>query len=121
MFIIKYLKSLIYIFISIIISSLLITILNYFSIIKSPIISILELLSIIISIFIGSLYLGKKSTSKGYIEGLKIGGIVLIILFMLNNVGFNNKIGLNSFIFYTIILIASIFGSILGINKKKDK
>ena len=119
MFIIKYLKSLMYIFISLIIFTLLITILNYFDILKPSIINILELLSIITSIFIGSFYLGKNSNNKGYIEGLKIGGIIVIILFMLSYVGFNNKLNISLLIYYIILLITSVLGSILGINKKK--
>lgn len=122
MFIIKYLKSLLYIFISIISFTLLITILSYFNIVSNNIINILEILSIIISMFIGGLYLGKNSSSKGYIQGLKIGGITLSILFLLNYLDFNNSFHLSNLIFYLIVLISLIFGSVFGINKKlKDK
>ena len=122
MFIIKYLKALLYIFISIISFTLIITILNYFNIISNTIINILKIISIIIPMFIGGMYIGKNSTSKGYIEGLKIGGITLIILFMLNYLGFNNSFHLSSIIFYLIVLISLVFGSVFGINKKvKDK
>ena len=122
MFIIKYLKSLLYIFISIISLTLIITILNYFNVVSNNTISILEILSIIISMFIGGLYLGKNSSSKGYIEGLKIGGITLSILFLLNYLGFNNSFHLSNLIFYLIVLISLVFGSVFGINKRaKDK
>lgn len=117
MFIIKYLKSLLYIFISILIFTLLISSLSYFNLLGSAL-KYFKLIAIIISMLIGGIFLGKQSYSKGYLEGIKIGGIVIFILFLLSYLGFDKNINLETIIYYLIILISSIFGSIIGINKK---
>lgn len=121
MFIIKYLKALLYISITIFISSLIIGTLNYFNILNNLITNIFELMIIILSMFIGGLYLGKNSQKKGYLEGLKIGLITIIILFSFGFLAYNQEFSLSSVLFYIIILISSVLGSIIGINKKSSK
>lgn len=118
MFIIKYLKSLLYTLISMVILSILITILNYFNIIGTTTINYLKLLVAILSIFIGGIYIGKSSLNKGYLEGIKIGVILIIIFFLISYLGFNKGITFDNIIYYIIILTSSILGSIIGINKK---
>ncbi len=117
MFIIKYLKSLLYIFISILIFTLLISSLSYFNLLGSAL-KYFKLIAIIVSMLIGGIFLGKQSSNKGYLEGIKIGVIVIFILFLLSYLGFDKNINLERIIYYLIILISSIFGSIIGINKK---
>ena len=119
MFLIKYLKSLLYTIISILIFTIIITTLNYFNLISGKLLNILQILSMIISVIIGGYYLGKTSSSKGYIQGLKIGLIILTILIPLNLFILKTPFKISIIIFYIIILISSILGSILGINKKK--
>ena len=119
MFLIKYLKSLLYTIVSILIFTIIITTLNYFNLISGKLLNILQILSMIISVIIGGYYLGKTSSSKGYIQGLKIGLIILTILIPLNLFIFKTPFKISIIIFYIIILISSILGSILGINKKK--
>jgi len=118
MFIIKYLKSLLYTFASLIILSIIISTFSYFNIISSNITSILELITIIISVFIGSLYLGKNSNKKGYLEGIKQGLIIIALLFLFNFLALDNNPSISNLLYYVIILITSILGSVLGINKK---
>lgn len=118
MFIIKYLKSIFYTFISILLFTVLISTLSYFNIVGKLSINILEIIAIIISMFIGGLYLGRNSQKKGYLEGIKIGLFMIVFLFCLKTFGFNNSFSISNLIFYTIILISSILGSIIGINKK---
>ena len=119
MFIVKYLKSIFYILISILIFGLLITILNYFNIINSNTINYLKLISIIISFIIGGIDIGRKGTNKGYLEGLKIAAISIVILLLLNILGFNKGISIDTIIYYLIITISTVLGSIIGINKKR--
>lgn len=121
MFIVKYLKSLLYIFIPIFIFSTLIGTLNYFNILNNSTTNIFELISIIISMFIGGMYLGKNSQKKGYLEGLKIGVITITILFSFGFLAYNQEFSLSLLLFYIIILISSILGSVIGINKKSSK
>ena len=120
MFVIKYLKSILYIFIYIILFSIIIGSLSYFNILGNTAVKIFELLAIIISMFIGSMYLGKHSNKKGYLEGLKIGLLMILLLFSFNFLGYDNSLSLTNLIFYGIILLSSIFGSVIGINKKSS-
>ena len=103
--------------ISILISTIILTIFNYFNIFPSNIIKILKLIIPLICISINCYLLGKKSIKKGYLEGMKFGGIItlLFILIALITKTFKPK----SFIYYLIILLTSTLSSMIGINKKK--
>jgi len=120
MFIVKYIKSLILILLSIVLLSFIVGTLNYFNIINTKLVSIFEIISIIMSMIIGGIYIGKNSNQKGFLEGIKIGLITIIILFLFGYLGLEQKINISLLFFYIIILISSILGSILGINKKSS-
>ena len=113
----NYLKYFSILLISIIIPIFILTIFNYFEIINNT--NILKLIIILISILINSFYLGKNSKSKGYIEGLKF-GIIFIIFITLFNLILVNEFSLKIIIYYLLILITSMVGSTIGINKKND-
>ena len=111
------LKSLLIFFITILVGTLIITLLNYFSLFSPNIISILKLILPITAIFITSYRLGKKSEKKGYIEGLKLGFIVIAILFII--VLLLDKFNVKSLLYYLILLLTSVLSSMIGINRKK--
>ena len=115
--IMNYLKSLLWCFGILIISSIIITIFNYFNVINWIVVKIIFLFIPIISIFIGSYRLGKLSNEKGYIEGIKY-GLIWVILFVIICL-ICKVFDWTSIIYYFILLFISILGSILGINKKK--
>lgn len=110
-------KSFIISMIIFILSLFLVTLLNYFNIINDSILNILTYIIPFISFFIGAFILGTKSNIKGFLEGLKF-SLIFILLFVLINLLLKNKFNLGSIIFYLIIIISSVTGSILGINKK---
>lgn len=114
---INYLKSLGYTFGIVIISTLIITIFNYFNILNGLTFKIVKIIIPLISIFIGSFLLGKNSNKKGYIEGIKY-GLICTIIFLLVNI-FTKNLHLTTILFFILILLISIFGSIIGINRKK--
>lgn len=118
MFIIKYLKSFMYIFISILVLSIIVGTLNYFNIFSTKVSHVFEVISIIISMFIGGIYLGRKSNKRGYLEGIKMGIVMIIFVLLFSYLAFSITPKLSSLIFYAIILISSILGSVIGINKK---
>jgi len=120
MFIIKYLKSFLFILISILLLSILIGTLSYFNILGTNVVKIFEIIAIIISMIIGGIYLGKNSDKKGFLEGIKIGIAMIIILFIFGYLAFDKSFSISSLFFYIIILISAILGSILGINKKSS-
>lgn len=113
----NYLKSFIW-SLGILLSSIIIlTIFNYFNILNGTILKVLELFIPIISIFIGSYMLGKTSSQKGYIEGLKYSGIWIIIFLLFNII--TKNLSLIGILYLVILVLTGVFGSILGINKKR--
>lgn len=115
----KYLISYAYTLGIIIGGTFLITVLNYFNIFTSNLTNIIKLIIVIVSMFIGAFLLGKKSLKKGYIEGIKY-SIVFIVLLVIINLLFVKEFNVKSIIYFLIIIISSTFGSMLGINKKRN-
>lgn len=113
----EYLKIIGIMILSFFISYLLLTILSYFNIIGNKFLSILEIITILIIMFIGGLLGGKKTNNKGWLEGLKIGLIFSLLLFIINLL-FIKDFSLKSIIYYFILSIASTFGGMIGILKK---
>jgi len=115
----KYLKALIYFFGPLLLILILFSTLNYFDIIPNQAIKYVNIGNIILSSLVCGVYIGKKSKSLGYIEGIKEGLLLFIILFIFNYLALGIGINLKRFIFYLIIIIMCIIGSVIGINKKK--
>ena len=113
----NYLKSSLWSISILIISSIIITILNYFNVISGIPLKIIFLLIPIISILVGGYKLGKSSNEKGYFEGIKY-GIIWVILFLIVSI-ICKTLDWTSVIYYVILLFISVLGSILGINRKK--
>jgi len=117
----KYLKSLLWIIIPFLVMSLLFSLLYYVNILGDKVYDYIKLFTPIVSLFLGGLYLGKHSTNKGWLEGLKLGGVIVILLFMIAYLGFNIGFTLKLVIYYLIFLLVVVFGSMFGIrNVEKD-
>lgn len=112
----NYLKSLAWTFGILFASTILVTIFNYFNILNGTFLKILFLIIPIISIFIGSYKLGKVSNKKGYIEGLKYGGIISFLFLIFNLI--TKNVTVTGVIYLIILLLVSVVSSILGINKR---
>lgn len=117
--IINYLKSIGLFIASILVLTIITTLFQYFNI-SQGFCSFLKIASLVISIFIGSLYLGKRSIKKGYLEGLKFSIIILIFLLLINLIFFKDYFQWKNILYYIIIIITSIIGSVIGIQKKKN-
>lgn len=103
----------------ILVSTLLVTVLNYFNLIGKSIVSVLEIVIPIISIIVSGFIFGKKSSKKGWIEGLKLSLFIVVILILLNLI-LKNGIQFKNFIYYFILMFSCVIGSIIGINKNID-
>lgn len=114
------LKSLLYIFSIIIVSTFLVTTLNYFNIIGPKLLTIFKILIILSSMFTGGIIIGKNSKQKGWLEGIKLGLIVTVILVLFKYLGLNQKFLITNIIYYIILTISCTLGSMIGINKKKN-
>lgn len=112
--------SFLYFFGILVVLTLLLTIFNYFSWFNNQFISIFEISIPIISIVISGFQFGKKSNQNGLIEGVKIGLLIIITLLILNFI-FKNSISFKNIIYYIILLLSCTVGSIIGINRKKEK
>lgn len=116
----KYIKRSLWTFLSIIISMLILTGLYYFDIISTNIYNYLKLFILLLNIFIQSYILGKNSSKHGYLEGLKFAGII-IVLFLVISLLVKAKMRFRIIMYYSIILISSMFGGMVGISKKVKK
>lgn len=114
----KYLLSIAFTFLSIIVLFLINTVLYYFNIISPNTYNILKIIFLLISVLINSFLLGRKSLRKGYLEGIKI-SLPIILLFLIITL-FNKLFTPKVLLLYLIILITSSFGSMLGISTKKE-
>lgn len=70
--------------------------------------------------FIFGLKNGKKASNKGYLAGLKVGGLFLLILIIISLFTSKNIFSLSTFIYYLVLILASTLGGSLGINKKSE-
>lgn len=118
----KYLKKIgtssLYLIGIILFSTMLITALNYLNLINYTVVSVFEILILTISFWYAGYKVGTNSSKKGWLEGLKFSLIYVILFFILKTFIFRNHFQIIDIIFYVIIILSSIFGSIFGINKK---
>lgn len=112
-------KSFIYIVSILFVSTIMITLLNYVDIFGSKLTNIFKIVSIIASLFVGGFIMGKSAKSKGWLEGLKLSLIIIGILLILNYVILKSSFEIRNLIFYLILMISGIFGSMIGINKNQ--
>ena len=110
----KYIKSIIIFLTSIVTIPILLTIFNLLKL-KTNRIMIIIIGSLLM--FIIGLILGKKSESKGYLQGLLLSVITILILVILSLI-LKFPLNINTLIYYVILTITTILGSMLGINKK---
>ena len=101
--------------------TLFFTFLNYINLIGMITLSIIEIIIPLFSLFLGGFYIGKKSQKKGWLEGLKLSGVFLIILILFQYLGLHIHFSVKTILFYILIIVSCIFGSMLGINKKASK
>lgn len=116
----KYLKTIIFEFIVLLVLTLLTTIFYYFNLIDSGANNIFKIISFIVIFILTGIYIGKNSTKKGWLEGLKISGInilLFLIIALISRYGFN----LRQFIYYLILTLTTVLGSMAGINFRKKK
>ena len=118
----KYLKSLAWILVPILILSFLGSLFYDLNWLGPKFYNTLKLIIPLLSIFIGGLYLGKNSKENGWLEGLKLGGAMIIFLFISSYLAFDIGLSLKGIIYYLIILMTAMFGSMMGIrNVDKNK
>ena len=112
----NYLKSYLYLFTSIIILTLILSIINYFFTMPTKVI---KLLIPIISILISSIILGKNTKSKAYLEGIKFTSIYIILSIIISIIT-KNTFNFKLILCYILLLLSGVVGSMIGINLSKN-
>lgn len=104
----------------ILIGSFLSSVLYYFNITSDKINNILLYLISIVGIFTGSIFFSKEIKYKGIINGLIyfVGWFTIMLLSSL--IIFKITFKINSLIYYSVILIFSMLGGIIGKNLKEE-
>ncbi len=105
-------------FIFFMIGSLITSVLYYF-LVSQKVVYVISMIYLGLVFFLFSYKAGKKANSKGFLAGLKLGGLFVGMLFLMSLVvnGFHFK--LFQFAFYFIMVGISVVAATLGINKKK--
>ena len=110
-------KSLIYVFSIMLVGIFIITLLNYIGFLNGKIFSFFQILILIISLFVGGFITGKKSKKRGWLEGIKLSSIIIVLFFIIGYLAFESLPQLKTIIYYIIIITSSIIGSMIGITK----
>ena len=119
--VVKYLKSLIYILIPVLVLNTILSLLYYFNIVGNQVNNYMKLFIVAISMLVGGIYIGSKASKKGWLEGLKIGLEVIILLFVVSYLAYDKGVNIKSIIYHFILIMSSMLGSMIGINKRKAK
>ena len=75
----------------------------------------------ILLFFILSLINASKVKKKGFLEGIILGLIFIVLMVLIKIILFENTFNLSTFIYYLILLLTSLFGGMIGVNKKEGK
>ena len=67
--------------------------------------------------FIMGLIVGKRVEKNGYLNGILLSIVSIIILLFISFI-FHYKLNINTLMYYSILIISTVFGSMIGINKK---
>ena len=98
---------------------LLVTIFYYFDILNQNTMKYMKFIILLLSCLLSGIYIGRKSISKGYLNGIKLSGFIILFLLVFNLFIGSFKVSL--LLYYTIIMITSTLGSMIGIGlMKKD-
>lgn len=101
-------------------SVILISLFNLINLFSADFWYIINMILVVLFFFVLGIRSGKKATKRGFLAGLRIGFITSIVFFLLYIIFFGFNFHLKTILYYTILIISSILGSMVGINKKED-
>lgn len=114
----NYLVAIGYFLLVVVVFAIILTIFNYYDIVTSKLFKIIKVLIPSLALFIGGYKVGNSANKKGYIEGIKLSLIIIVMLFMFSYLGFNVTFNVSLILYYIILIISSMLGAMVGINKK---
>ncbi len=74
--------------------------------------------SIILMTLVTSIILGLNTPNKAYLKGLILGSIMSAIMFLISLL-LRSNISIYTIVYYLIIIVSTMMGSIIGITKKR--
>ena len=116
----KYLKYVGYYLLFLILIIFLCSLLNLIKI-NSTITNFILFITNIVLFLIMGFKNGNKSSKKGYLAGLKISLVLIVILFIINIILKGNIFTKAAIIYYFILILSGTFGGMIGISKKKEE
>ena len=114
----NYLIAIGYFLLVVAVFAIVLTIFNYYDIVTNKLFKVVKVLIPSLALFIGGYKVGNNANKKGYIEGIKLSLIVIVLLFMFSYLGFNASFSISLILYYIILIISSMLGAMIGINKK---
>lgn len=89
--------------------------------VNSGITTIILLILNVILFFILNFFNAKKIRKRGFLEGIILGSIFIVIMILIKFILFDNTFKISTFIYYLILFITSVFGGMFGVNKKSEE
>jgi len=105
---------------AIIVSSLLFGLLNLFGV-SYKVTTVLNIIVMVLLFLVFGIIEGLNATKKGFMAGFKIGLLFIAILILVNLILFRTPFMLSRFVYYITLLFSSVFGAMIGINRKKKE
>ena len=94
------------------------SIIYYFFKVSYKTINVILLIGTLLTFLIGGFLQGSRASTKGYLAGFKI-GLILVLIFIALNFIFIKNFNLANILYYGILILSSVLGGMIGINKKK--
>lgn len=113
----KYIKPVLFFLTTFVFYLIVLLALNYTGLLKlNSIVKINFVIISLISLILGIIE-GKKTSKRGYLEGLKMSAVIIAIIFILNLI-FYRSFSLYILLYYIVITVSCTIGSMIGINLK---
>jgi len=98
--------------------ALILALFNSLNLLYSKATDIIIMIGMVLTLFIIGFSYGKKAEKKGYLEGLKIGGCLIFLMIIINLIFYQTGFSFERIIYYSVLILSSTLGSMMGINKK---
>lgn len=105
---------------SLLIYLIIITTFAHFNLISYKTVSVLSFIFMCLLFMYNGFSLGKKSNKRGFLSGLMIGAINIILVLLIGII-LRSIPGFKSLIYFAVLLLSSTLGGMFGINFKKEK
>lgn len=107
-------------FLGFLIGGSLIISLFYYLLFSTKVVNIVSFVYMTLLFFTFGYKTGTKAENRGFVAGLKIGLLLLLVLIFFNLIFYQTSFKLIRVIYYLVLLFASVVGATIGINRKKE-